>query len=68
MDMLLVTSANPKQLNAAETSAVVVSTDSTMLCSDTDPIEDIRVRAETMSLLLKDMMERHPTRHWGINE
>ncbi len=72
MDMLLVTYADPKQLNAAEPPVVAVSTaistDSPVLCSDPDPIEDIRVRAETVSLLLKDMMERQPTRHWGINE
>ena len=68
MNGLLVTYVDPKQLNAAETPAVVISNETPVHCSDSDPIEDIRVRAETVSLILKDMMDRHPTRHWGINE
>ncbi|MGC9941392.1 MAG: hypothetical protein ABSE48_06125 [Verrucomicrobiota bacterium] len=64
----LVISVDPKQLNAAVTAAIVASTDSPVSPPNSDPIEDIRVRAETVSSLLKDMMDRHPSRHWGINE
>ena len=31
-------------------------------------IETIRERAETMTPLLKEMMEYRPAEHWGINE
>ena len=68
MNGLLVTSVDPKQLNAAEIPAVVVSNETPVPGSHPDPIEAIRVRAETVSLILKDMMDRHPVRHWGINE
>jgi hypothetical protein len=36
--------------------------------SGSDPLEDIRVRAETVSALLKGIMDHGATRHWGINE
>jgi hypothetical protein len=31
-------------------------------------IENIRERAETMTPLLKKMMEQWPAEHWGLNE
>jgi len=68
MNVLLVTYVDPKQLTAATPPAVVVSNDSPALCSNLDPIEDIRIRAETVSSLLKDIMDFRPSRHWGINE
>jgi hypothetical protein len=64
----LVISLDPKQLSASEASVILASTDSPVPCPDADPIEDIRVRAETVSSILKDMMDRQPSRHWGINE
>jgi hypothetical protein len=31
-------------------------------------IEEIHARAETMTSLLKGILELHPAPHWGINE
>ncbi len=31
-------------------------------------IKEIHVRAETMTSVLKDILDHHPTAHWGINE
>ena len=34
-----------------------------------DPLEDIRIRAETVSKVLQEIVDRRTTRrHWGINE
>ena len=72
MSMLLRTSLNPKQLNAAAASTIVDLDNQPALSSQaeatlSDAMEDIRIRAETMSSLLRDMIDR-PPRHWGINE
>jgi hypothetical protein len=69
MDVIVVTSGDPAPLNAAVPPTIIVSKDAAApLAPATDPMEDIRVRAETVSSLLKDMMNLPPTRHWGINE
>lgn len=31
-------------------------------------IEEIHERAETMTSVLKDILDHHPAAHWGINE
>ncbi len=31
-------------------------------------IEEIHARADTMTSILKDILEHHPAAHWGINE
>jgi hypothetical protein len=31
-------------------------------------VETIRERAETMTPLLKEILEHWPTEHWGLNE
>ena len=72
MSMLLITSLDPKQLNAAVASTIVDLDNQPALSSKaeaslSDAMEDIRVRAETMSSLLRDIIDR-PPRHWGINE
>ena len=72
MNMLLGTSLNPKQLNAAAVSTIgdldkLPSLSSQAETTLSDAMEDIRVRAETMSSLLRDIIDR-PPRHWGINE
>jgi hypothetical protein len=33
-----------------------------------ESIEEIHVRAETMTSLLKDILDYQPATHWGINE
>jgi hypothetical protein len=33
-----------------------------------EEIEEIHVRAETMTSLLKGILDLHPAPHWGINE
>jgi hypothetical protein len=33
-----------------------------------DEIEEIHVRAETMTSVLKDILDHHSAAHWGINE
>ena len=33
-----------------------------------EAIEAIHGRAETMTSLLRDILEFHPSTHWGINE
>jgi hypothetical protein len=72
MSMLLITSLNPKQLNAAAASTMgdldnLPPLPSKAEATLSDAMEDIRVRAETMSSLLRDIIDR-PPRHWGINE
>jgi hypothetical protein len=72
MSTSLVTS-DPKLLNSPVFPVVAVpehplafSSQSEMALSD--PIEDIRVRAQTMSSVLREIIEQRPSRHWGINE
>jgi hypothetical protein len=65
--------ALPERLNAAIPTSVIVTSDLTTLPSPTgsmnpDPLEDIRIRAETVSKLLKEIMNHGTTRHWGIND
>ncbi len=31
-------------------------------------IEEIHARADTMTSILKDILDHHPAAHWGINE
>jgi len=31
-------------------------------------IEEIHIRAETVTPLLRDILDFHPAPHWGINE
>jgi hypothetical protein len=66
-------SALPERLNAAIPTSVIATSDLTALPSPTgstnpDPLEDIRIRAETVSKLLKEIMNHGTTRHWGIND
>jgi hypothetical protein len=65
--------ALPERLNAAIPTSVIATSDFTTLPSPTgsmnpDPLEDIRIRAETVSKLLKEIMNHGTTRHWGIND
>jgi hypothetical protein len=72
MKTLLVTSVDPKLSDSdaslmivkSESSAFVPSLDPLLL----DPVEDIQVRAETMTSLLQGIMDYRPPMHWGINE
>lgn len=73
MNMLLVTSANPKQLNADMNSSIVGQNNLLAFYSEpdailSDPMKDIQIRAETVSSLLKEIIACCPPRHWGINE
>jgi hypothetical protein len=56
---------SPANVIAASDLKTLPSSSGEILC---DPLEDIRVRAETVSKLLKEIMDRGATRHWGINE
>jgi hypothetical protein len=72
MSTPLVTS-DPKLSNAAVSPAVAVPGHPLALSSKpdailSDPMEDIRVRAETISSLLREIIDQRPPRHWGINE
>ena len=73
MKPLLMRHALPEQLNAAIPSHVVVPSELPALpslsgASTPEAFEDIRVRAETVSTLLKEIVNQGTTRHWGINE
>jgi len=75
MNQLANTNSNvfPGQFSATNPPPVVATGDLTALPSlsgayTPDPLEDIRVRAETVSILLKELMDRGSMRHWGINE
>ena len=35
---------------------------------EVESIEDIHMRAETITSLLKDILDYRPAPHWGINE
>jgi hypothetical protein len=64
---------DPKQLNKLMPPMVAVPDNSPGSSSDThltlsDPIEDIRIRAHTVSALLREIIEQRPPVHWGINE
>jgi len=64
----------PEPLNhAAIPSSVIAAHEPAALPSPADTtishaLEDIRVRAETVSTLLKGIMDQGASRHWGINE
>ena len=73
MKQALTLNAHPERLNAAIPTNVVVASTLTSFSASSgsasaDPLEDIRVRAETVSSLLKEIMDRGAMRHWGINE
>ena len=73
MNELLITSVNPKPPVPVLTSATVGPEQLPVLPSESptsspDPREDIRVRAETVSSLLRGIPEYRPRRHWGIND
>ncbi len=73
MKPLLMRHALPEQLNAAIPPHVVVPGELPALpslsgASTPEAFEDIRVRAETVSTLLKEIVNQGTTRHWGINE
>jgi hypothetical protein len=68
---------DPKQLNALVPPVVAVPDNSLALSSEmsvtlsgpiADPMEEIRIRAETVSSLLREIIEQRPPLHWGINE
>jgi hypothetical protein len=52
--------------NPALMAAMTVGTPSEHLPHCT--VETIRERAETMTPLLKEILEHWPTEHWGLNE
>ena len=63
----------PEPLHAANLTSVIATGDLTALNAPagetiSDPLEAIRVRAETVSTLLREIMDHGATRHWGINE
>ena len=65
--------ALPERLNAAIPTNVIATSDLTALpfpsgSTNPDPLEDIRIRAETVSKLLREIMDRGAARHWGIND
>ncbi len=73
MNQTLTYKVLPEPLNAANPTSVIATGDLTALPSPTDetisdPLEDIRIRAETVSTLLREIMDHGATRHWGINE
>ena len=73
MKQALPLNALPERLNAAIPASVVATASITVFPSpagpiNPDPLEDIRVRAETVSSLLKEIMDRGTMRHWGIND
>jgi hypothetical protein len=73
MKQALTLNAFPERLNAANPASVVAVSAIAVFPSPSssaspDPLEDIRVRAETVSTLLKEIMDRGAMRHWGINE
>ena len=73
MKQSLTLNALPERLNAAIPTNVIATSDLTALSSPSgatnpDPLEDIRVRAETVSNLLKEIMDHGSMRHWGIND
>ncbi len=69
----MVFNALPERLNAAIPTNVIATSDLTTSPSPTDktiadPLEDIRIRAVTVSKLLKEIMDHGAARHWGIND
>ena len=75
MSTLLITNGNPNSLPASTTlilaaSAPVAppahlhSSESTFFYT----VEEIRFRAETVTPLLRELVEFRPPEHWGINE
>jgi hypothetical protein len=72
MKPLLMRQALPEQLNAAIPPSAMVTGELPPLplsgASAAEAFEDIRVRAETVSTLLKEIVNERTTRHWGINE
>jgi hypothetical protein len=68
MDALLVNSPEPKLLIRDTPDSLLVAADTAPPVPASDPIEDIRVRAETVSSVLRDIINQPSMRHWGINE
>jgi hypothetical protein len=73
MKQLLTTNALPAQMDAVIPPTVLATANLPALpsvsgASVPDALEDIRVRAETVSNLLKEIMDHGVTRHWGIND
>jgi hypothetical protein len=74
MNTRLITYTNPKSLpEGAKLFPVTATTESSQRLHDSTPkahftIEEIQLRVETVTPLLREIRDYRPPDHWGIND